>query len=646
MCGIAGAFSPSGDAAPSALRDYVERSQARLVHRGPDSSGSWVDPDVPLALGHRRLAILDITPQGYQPMASRDGRFVVVYNGEIYNFEEIGADLRRGGALFEGESDTEVLIEAISAWGVVGAIERARGMFAFAVWDRRTRALHLARDRMGEKPLYYGWVGSDFVFASELGALRAHPGWKGVIDRDALVLYLRHGYVPGPWTIYRGIRKLGPGKVLRVRDGARPGTLAPEPYWKLPPPSRPASDVLSDRDAVNELEALLAEVVERQMVADVPLGAFLSGGVDSSTVVALMQAVSTRSIRTFTIGVRDPNRDEAPAARAIADALRTDHTERYVHVEDVLAVVPRLGEIYDEPFADSSQIPTYLVSALARESVTVSLSGDGGDELFAGYRRYVGAPALVGRIGRVPGPLRSAAGRALLSPPVLAGLDALGHGLVGERTRRLGEVLTSRSPLGLHRALHSNWPRPSALVHGGDEPQTLFTASALPWRTDGFGHEMLVADARTYLPDDLLVKVDRAAMAVSLETRVPLLDHRLVEFAMGLPWRMKVRDGVQKWVLRQVLYRYVPRRLVDGPKRGFATPIGDWLRGPLKQWADGLLDPDRLHAEGFFAPELITRRWRQHLGGAIDWSYPIWTVLMFQQWYASQAASCPADPDR
>jgi asparagine synthase (glutamine-hydrolysing) len=642
MCGIAGILRRPGVTTPSCLGATARSMASTLRHRGPDDSGTWLDAEAGVAIAHRRLSILDVTSCGHQPMTSACGRHVLVFNGEIYNFRDLRARLSARGQSFRSNSDTEVLLEMIASCGVAAALEELVGMFAFAVWDRKAQTLVLARDRMGEKPLYYGWLGSDLVFASELKALRAHPAWEGNIDREAISLYLRYSYVPGPRTIYRGILKLQPGRLLCITDLV-PGVLpAPKAYWRLedvaqtrspgPPPS--------DHEAVDALERLLGEVVQQQMVADVPLGAFLSGGVDSATVVAMMQAVSERPVRTFTIGVRDPERDEAPAARAIAEHLKTDHTEQYIHPDDALAVIPQLSTIYDEPFADSSQIPTLLVSRLARQSVTVSLSGDGGDELFAGYERYVNAPRLVGRLGWMPGPLRYLTGHLLLSRPILGAVDALSgfqSGIAGERLRRLGEVLVHHSPLTLHRALHSSWPQPDTIVHGGREPATAFTTSTLPWTGSGFGRHMLIADALTYLPDDLLVKVDRAAMAVSLETRVPLLNHRLVEFAMQLPWHFKVRNGVRKWILRQVLYRHVPQRLFEGPKRGFSIPIGTWLRGPLRRWADSLLDPERLRQEGFFDPHLISMRWRQHLSGAADWSYPIWTILMFQQWYESQA---------
>jgi asparagine synthase (glutamine-hydrolysing) len=649
MCGITGLLR-RGDGHSGPDVEAAARGMAHtLHHRGPDDRGVWADAAHGLALAHTRLSILDVSTCGHQPMASHDGRYVLVFNGEIYNFPVIRSRLEAAGHVFRSHSDTEVLIEAIAEWGVREAVAQIVGMFAFAVWDREAQTLVLARDRLGEKPLYYGWLGSTFVFASELKALRAHPEWRGSVDRAALTLFLRHGYVPGPYTIYAGVSKLQPGSLLRVTRLATDPPPQPERYWSLEDTvdTNGVPAIGSDREAVDTLEGLLRDAVRGQMVADVPLGAFLSGGIDSSTVVALMQAESASPIRTFTIGVRDPERDEATAARAIAHHLGTEHTELYVQSDDALGMIPRLSTIYDEPFADSSQIPTLLVSELARRSVTVSLSGDGGDELFGGYATYVRGPYLHRRIRWVPTPLRRQLGRALLSPPVLGGIRSTGRanaGLLADRASRLGEILQQRSELAIHRALYSHWLQPESIVRGGVEPPTMFTSPQLPWPDMSFAERMLLVDASTYLPDDLLVKVDRAAMAVSLETRVPMLDHRVVEFAMRLPWDLKIRDGVHKWILRQVLYRHVPRSLVDSPKRGFSVPIGDWLRGPLKEWASRLLDPDRIVSEGFFRPEPIAVRWAEHQKGTCDWSYSLWTILMFQLWYESQAGTAPAAP--
>jgi asparagine synthase (glutamine-hydrolysing) len=609
---------------------------ATLTHRGPDDAGSWVDAGAGVALGHRRLSILDLSAAGHQPMISADGRHVLAFNGEIYNFRVLRDRLRASGSRFRGDSDTEVLLEAIAAWGVRRAIDAAVGMFAFAVWDRERRELTLARDRMGEKPLYYGLVSGTFLFASELKALRKHPRWGGEIDRAALTLFMRHNYVPSPYTIHRGIQKLPAACTLRVEWGTRPTVRHPEPYWSIPVGSREATLPRADGEVVDRLEVLLRQAIRDQIVADVPVGAFLSGGIDSSTVVALMQQESSRPVRTFTIGVHDSATDEAPDARTIAAHLGTDHTEVYVTSDDALQTIPRLSEIYDEPFADSSQIPTLLVASTARRSVTVALSGDGGDELFGGYPRYIRGPFLASRVSRVPRAFRRSLASLLASGPVTSGVKSLFHGTGttrAERLIRLAEVLEADSPLGAHRALLSNWIQPADLVLGGSEPPTALTSPAASPPHRSFAERMLLADSVSYLPDDLLVKVDRAAMAVSLETRLPMLDHRLVEFAWGLPWHMKVRDGQLKWVLRQVLHRYVPKALVDRPKRGFGVPVDRWLRGPLRAWASDLLQPERIRAEGYFRPDIVTRRWQEHLAGASDWSYPLWTLLMFQDWH-------------
>jgi asparagine synthase (glutamine-hydrolysing) len=615
-----------------------------LHHRGPDDQGVWSDAEAGIALSHARLSILDLSALGHQPMVSRSGRFVIVFNGEIYNFQGIRARLVARGHTFRSESDTEVLLEAIAEWGVEAAVLELVGMFAFAVWDREERMLVLGRDRMGEKPLYYGWTGSSFVFASELKALRVHPAWRGTIDRQALTLYLRHSYVPAPYTIYEGICKLRPGCLLRIARFVPGSTPDPEPYWDLEKAieAEEQPGFGTDAEAVDELERLVRHAVGQQMVADVPLGAFLSGGIDSATVVALMQAQSSRPVKTFTIGFDRSSHDEAPAARRIARHLGTEHTELYVSPEDGLALVPELSRIYDEPFADSSQIPTLLVSQLARRSVTVSLSGDGGDELFAGYGTYHRGPEIERRVARIPTSVRRGLGRLLLSPSVSAALAWLGRrdgGRVADRAARLGEILESRSPLAIHRALHSHWPAPASVVRHGTEPVSWFTSGRVPWPGRTFAERMLLTDASTYLPDDLLVKVDRAAMAVSLETRVPLLDHRVVEFAMRLPWHLKVREGVGKWILRQVLYRHVPRELVEGPKKGFAVPMAEWLRGPLREWAGDLLDRHRIERQGLFRHRPIADKWAAHQAGACDWSHPLWNILMFQAWHEAQAGN-------
>lgn len=638
MCGIAGFVRRSGGSVASNVAETAGRMANVLCHRGPDDRGVWTDESLGMAFAHTRLSILDVSTSGHQPMLSHNGRYVVVFNGEMYNFRRLRSRLEERGCFFRGDSDTEVLVESFAHDGIGTTLEQAVGMFAIAVWDRDTRELTLARDRLGEKPLYYGWLGSTFVFASELKALREHPDWEGLIDRAALTLYMRHGYVPSPRTIYRGISKLPAASVLRITDFT-PGTVGClKAYWKIGQSRGTVEPIGSDLQAIDRLEALLRDAVQQQMVADVPLGAFLSGGVDSTTVVALMQSISTLPVRTFTIGVEDPRHDEAAAAARIAHHLGTDHSEVYVRSDDALALIPTLSRIYDEPFADSSQIPTILVSKLARKSVTVSLSGDGGDELFGGYATYTRGAYLHGRLKWVPPVFQKYLSRALLSRSERGGYS---HPTdiakaIGDRAVRLGEMLQEASPLAIHRALYSHWLQPAAIVIDGVEPPSIFTSMPYPWSERSFPERMLLVDASTYLPDDLLVKVDRAAMSVSLETRVPMLDHRVVEFAMRLPWSLKVRGGQRKWVLRQVLDRYVPQALMDQPKKGFSVPIAEWLRGPLRDWAAKLLDCDRIRAEGYFRPEPIVDKWQEHLSRKNDWSSALWTVLMFQAWLEAQ----------
>jgi asparagine synthase (glutamine-hydrolysing) len=620
----------------------------QLVHRGPDDSGVWVDAEAGIALGFRRLAIVDLSPAGHQPMTSSDGRHVIVFNGEVYNFGELRKDLESRGHTFRGHSDTEVMLEAVSEWGLEAAVKRFIGMFAFALWDRRERMLHLVRDRLGIKPLYYGLMAGTFLFASELKALRVHPDFVPEINRGALALYLRYGYMPQPYSIYQGIWKLPPGHILSLR------ARAPTPldlsrtasYWS-------AKEVYEngaanpfrgkEGEAIEELDRLLRDSVRLRMIADVPLGAFLSGGIDSSTVVALMQAQSNRPVKTFTIGFHAPEFNEAAHAKMVAAHLGTEHTELYVTPSEAMDVIPKLPTLYDEPFADSSQIPTYLVSALTRRHVTVSLSGDGGDELFGGYQRYSNAPQFWETARRFPHFIRKALARFIrVCKPatydrLIGGLGPLLPRLarpssVGERMYRLAEVMTVRNPEELYRHLVSYWELPTEVVLNVKEPLTLLTQSSEWVRVDEIAQRMMFLDLATYLPDDILAKLDRASMGVSLEARVPILDHRVVEFAARVPLSMKIYSGQGKWLLRQVLYRYVPRELVERPKMGFSVPIEDWLRGPLRHWAEGLLNQDRLRREGFFRPEPIGELWAEHLSGQRNWQGHLWNVLMFQAW--------------
>jgi asparagine synthase (glutamine-hydrolysing) len=650
MCGIAG-FWGAAMAADDG-HETVRAMADAVTHRGPDSAGTWVDAPAGLALGHRRLAILDLSPAGHQPMASPSGRYVVAFNGEVYNFRELRRELEARFA-FNGDSDTEVMLAAVEAWGLQGAVRRFVGMFAFALWDRAERTLHLVRDRLGVKPLYYGWAGDALVFGSELKALRAHPGFAPEVDRGAVSLLLRHTCIPAPYTIYRAARKLLPGTVLTLRA---PGDRSvPVPFWSAAPVAEDgAANPFrgTPEEAVEQLDVLLRDAVGLRMISDVPLGAFLSGGVDSSAVVALMQAQSARPVRTFSIGNPDGEYDEAGDARAVARHLGTDHTELYATADDARAVIPLLPRMFDEPFADSSQIPTYLVSALARRQVTVSLSGDGGDELFAGYNRHLWGRRVGRVVQAVPARARRVAARGLtaLSPdrwnrayrmlaPILPA--TLRQRIPGDKLHKVAAALTVDTPDELYLRLVSQWTDPAAVVVGGTEPPTRLAGGAPPPALTDFTLRMMFCDLVTYLPDDILTKVDRASMAVGLEARVPLLDHRVVEFASSLPLELKVRAGQTKWALRQVLYRYVPPALVERPKMGFGVPLDAWLRGPLRPWAEGLLDPDRLRREGFFRPEPVRHAWSEHVSGRRNRHHELWDVLMFQAWLQEHGARVP-----
>jgi len=617
-----------------------------LAHRGPDDFGYWFHRDVGLAMGHRRLSIVDLSPAGHQPMGSASERYQLTLNGEIYNHVALRADLESSGAApssWRGHSDTETLLAAIEAWGLRRALERSVGMFALALWDRKHRRLSLARDRAGEKPLYYGTAGRAFLYGSELKALQAHPDFAPEIDRGCLALFLRHNYVPEPRSIYRGIQRVPAGTILEVDEFGRYGR--PDAYWSLASlvelaPHGPF--VGSDAAAIERLEQVLGEAVELQMVADVPLGAFLSGGIDSSLVVALMQQRSTRRVRTFTIGFSEPDYDESSHARAVAQHLGTEHTELIVTPAEARAVIPRLAKIYDEPFADSSQIPTYLVAQLARQHVTVALSGDAGDELFGGYNRYIWAQRISNAKAML-GPLRGGAARAIrtLSPDTWSRLLATARPFVpqrwretraGDKLHRIADLL-DWSPAEMYRALISHWSAPADLVIGGWEPESQLTEIMARSSKRRFEEDMMYWDFMTYLPGDILVKVDRAAMAVSLETRMPMLDHRVIDFAWSLPLGLRVHAGTGKWLLKQLLSRYVPRSLTDRPKTGFAIPIDSWLRGPLRDWAESLLDEGRLRSEGVLNPAPVRQKWLEHLGGRRNWAYWLWDVIVFQGWH-------------
>ena len=664
MCGIAGLLSTGTDDADG-ISAPLQKMTRSLVHRGPDAEGYWSEGEV--ALGHRRLSILDLSDAGAQPMQSESGRQVIVFNGEIYNHLDMRRDIAADGAEpdWRGYSDTETLLAGITHWGLEETLQRAKGMFALALWDRSEKRFSLARDRMGEKPLYWGWAGQTLVFGSELKALRAHPDCPRDVCREALAQYLRFMYVPAPRSIHPGLYKLEPGTILTV-DGAPPvgppeqpirpgghyGSISIHRYWDLNAEiAAGAQNQIEDEgDAVASLGEVLSKTVRRQMISDVPLGAFLSGGVDSSAIVALMQAQSERPVQTFTIGFDDAAFDESPHAAAVARHLGTEHTKLRVTDTDARNVIPHLPDLYDEPFADSSQIPTHLVCRAARQNVTVALSGDGGDELFGGYNRYFWGPKIWDQFALLPHPLRQGLGKVIRSVP-LSVWDAAsskynylrpgstGISMLGDKAHRLGDRLrTVKTTDDLYISLVSEWSLESGIMLGISKDTTSQLDDPLP--ENGYANpamRMMVQDMRSYLPDDILCKVDRAAMGVSLETRTPFLDPDLIALAARLPMATKIRDGQGKWALRQVLYQHVPREMIERPKAGFSIPIGIWLRGPLRDWAEELLSHERLAKDGFFDPKIIHKTWAEHLSGRRDWSARLWTILMFQAWYAKWA---------
>jgi len=645
MCGFAGVVTAVRDPDVEDLADLAQEMASVLVHRGPDDRGVWVGPGGRVAFGFRRLAIVDLSAAGHQPMTSRSGRYTLAFNGELYNHREIRRQLQGRDVVFAGTSDTEVFLAAVEQWGPIRALHRANGMFALALWDAKDRSVLLARDRLGEKPLYYGHAGTDIVFGSELKALAKHPRFDTTVDRRALSSYFRYGFVPAPLTIYRGVRKLLPGSWVVLRaDGRRP-LPEPHPYWSFEQVTLNAMDDPfrgSMDEAAEQLDHLLHDSVGMRMVADVPVGAFLSGGIDSSTVVSIMQAEATAPVRTFTIGFHERTFDEAASARSVATHLGTDHTELYVSPEAAQGVIPVLPAVYDEPFADPSQIPTLLVSKLAREQVKVVLSGDGGDELFGGYDRYQVFARLERILDRTPAGIRLAAARAIgaMRPRQWDALWGVARPVLprwvrnvqaGSKAFRLRSLLMAPDD-DRYRVLMSHWAAPDRLVLGAgaaaDDPGAMSPAGAITVPVA----RAMAADTVCYLPDDILVKVDRASMAVGLEARLPLLDHRIVEWAWRLPMEYKVDGGIGKRVLRAVLRRYVPDRLVDRPKMGFGVPIGSWLRGPLRPWAEDLLDAARLRTEGYLDPDAVRRVWRDHVSERHDWQYVLWDILMFEAW--------------
>ncbi len=647
MCGIAGFvdFCPAPEAA---LIGRANAMADALMHRGPDAGASWADPSAGFATGHRRLSIVDLTAAGAQPMVSHSGRFVISYNGEVYNAAEIRPELQGKGYVFRGHSDTEVILEACAEWGVDATVRRLIGMFAFALWDRRDHRLWLVRDRLGIKPLYWGQFGKLLLFGSELKALRAHPGWPAEINRDAIASFVRFNYIPAPHSIYRGINKLPPGAILEVNSAAEPRITR---FWTL-------EDVVqqgrrspfrgSDDEAEEALATLLGDAVERRMIADVPLGAFLSGGIDSSTVVALMQSKSLRPVRTFSIGFQEEEYNEAHHAKAIAHHLGTDHTELYVTHDEARDVIPRLSEIYDEPFADSSQIPTYLISALTRRYVTVALSGDGGDELFCGYNRYFHALSIRPYLSTLPHWLRRT-GSGLIRAVPAATWNRAQHLVpsrmrlpnIGDKLHKLANVMIMDEDQ-TYLQLLSHFHQPNDIVNGGNEPPSIIGSPEAKRVVPDYVERMQYLDTLTYLPDDILTKVDRASMSVALEARVPIIDHRVVELAWRFPDRMRFRDGKSKWILRRVLRRFVPDTLTDRPKMGFGVPVDHWLRGPLRDWAENLLSEAALTRDGLFNCEVIRTRWAAHLEGRENWQYSLWTIITMQAWLENYRASSPA----
>jgi len=640
MCGIVGFITKDHFDFIPILGDMIDS----INHRGPDDKGVWVDTNNCVGLGHARLSILDLSNAGHQPMNSMSSRFTIVFNGEIYNHKSLRKELNNCGVLdWKGRSDTEVLLMGIEKWGIDLTLEKIIGMFAFAVWDKQQRTLSIVRDRMGEKPVYFGWINGNFVFGSELKALKQFPEFNNSIDRNSLSLFLRYSAVPAPHTIYEDIYKLEPGCSVSISPDNY--SIIKKTYWsteRLINKKHKCQFSGSTTDAVNQLESLLLDAVGLQMEADVPLGAFLSGGVDSSTVVALMQAQSNHQVNTFSIGFDNKMYNEADYARSVAEYLGTQHYDLYVTDKDALNTIPLLPDIYDEPFADSSQIPTYLVSKIAREKVTVSLSGDSGDELFGGYNRYIMTNNMWSKISRIPIWMRAIIQKGIkhTSPDVLNILLSRSfnkkHSNIGDKFHKGADVLLSNNIQELYLGLISQIKQPDNWVINAHEYKTPLSEKVGLFNDISPIEGMMAYDMIGYLPNDILTKVDRASMAVSLETRIPFLDHRVVEFSASLPINYKIRNGVSKWVLREVLYKYVPKELIERPKMGFGVPLGDWLRGPLREWAEILLDSNRLKGEGFFNPIIVRQNWQDHISGKHNLEHQLWNVLMFQSWLERQ----------
>lgn len=651
MCGITGCIIPAQSVSQENLTFWTRNATSALRHRGPDDGGVWIDSKAGIGLGHRRLSIIDVSSHGHQPMVSHDGRFVMTYNGEIYNFQELRSALEANSVPFRGHSDTEVLLAGIVNWGLEETLQRTNGMFALALWDRSRRSLHLARDRFGQKPLYYGWAGKFFIFGSSLAALRQYPDYQREIDRDAVALLLRHSNIPAPYTIYKNSWKLVPGTSLKLGENELNTQNLPEPkqYWSAERAALDASDkpipTSSGEAIVDSLDTILKTAIRKCMVSDVPLGAFLSGGIDSSIVVSIMQTQAKNSVKTFTIGFTDTQYDEAQYANKIAQYLNTEHTDLYVTAQDAQRVIPKLPDIYDEPFADSSQIPTYLVSKLASQQVRVCLSGDGGDELFGGYNRYTWSRNLQLAINSVPLSIRAWGARNLRqvpphfwdwiyskTPPYAPQNSRLTQ--LGDKLYKLAEVIDASTKEEMYWRLISQWKYPEEVLLDAREYQTR-TNQWDSWPAmSSFTQQMMMLDTIQYLPDDILVKLDRASMSVGLEARAPLLDHSVFEFAWALPEELKIQNGAGKWIVKKLLERYIPRHLFDRPKMGFGVPIGHWLRNDLREWAEDLLLSPKLTNDGFFQNDVVNRIWSEHLTGKKNHQHVLWPLLMFQAWLA------------
>lgn len=639
MCGIVGYI----DTKKIDDREVIQKMMRAIIHRGPDDEGYWIADDHNVVLGHRRLSILDLSREGHQPMQSVCGRYILVFNGEVYNFANLRVELESLGNKFRGHSDTEIMLAAISQWGLENAVKKFNGMFAFALWDKKERHLHLVRDRVGIKPLYYGWNKGAFLFGSELKAMRLHPCFNAEIDRDVLALYFQYGYIPAPYCVYKNIYKLLPGTILTINPAKKNILSDPVSYWSAEKIAQQPCIDISEQEAEQQLTNILNDSVKLRMIADVPLGAFLSGGIDSSLVTALMQSQSDKAIKTFSIGFSGNKYNEAQYAKLVAQHLKTEHRQLYVSPKDAMEVIPNLPSLYDEPFADSSQIPTFLVSQLAKQQVTVSLSGDGGDELFGGYNRYFWGHNIWQKIKFFPLCIRKQIAACLQSIPTrywdkffkdfnfMLPKKMLVQ-LPGDKMHKFADILPATSPHLLYQKLISLWDRSFNIVKGNDLENIGSRLYQSPEGADNFIRRMMFWDLIHYLPDDILTKVDRASMGVSLEARVPLLDHRIVEFAWQLPLSMKVKSNQGKCILRKVLYQYVPKKLIERPKMGFGVPIDSWLRGSLRGWAEELINEKRLLQEGYLNPEPIRQKWHEHLSGRRNWQYHLWAVLMFQSW--------------